>query len=62
MVGTSALCDTAAVNSVNMRRAGLRCSHDLTSIAQDVQVSAFPNHYAKHEQMAGDIIKTALNS
>jgi hypothetical protein len=28
----------------------------LTKAAQKVQVSAFPEHYAKHEQQAGDII------
>ncbi len=29
----------------------------LTRAAQKVQVSAFPNHYAKHEAQAGDIIE-----
>jgi hypothetical protein len=28
----------------------------LTQAAQKVQVSAYPNHYAKHEKQAGDII------
>jgi hypothetical protein len=31
-------------------------SMPLTRAAQKVQVSAFPNHYAKHEVQAGDII------
>ena len=34
----------------------------LTKAAQKVQVSAYPEHYAKHEQQAGDIIKTVLAS
>ena len=34
----------------------------LTTAAQKVQVSAYPEHYAKHEQQAGDIIKTVLAS
>ena len=29
----------------------------LTKAAQKVQVSAYPEHYAKHEQQAGDIIQ-----
>ncbi len=29
----------------------------LTKAAQKVQISAYPEHYAKHEQQAGDIIK-----
>ena len=28
----------------------------LTKAAQKVQVSAYPDHYAKHEAQAGDII------
>ena len=28
----------------------------LTDAAQKVQVSAYPDHYAKHETQAGDII------
>ena len=34
----------------------------LTQAAQKVQVSAYPDHYAKHETQAGEIIKTVLNS
>ena len=34
----------------------------LTKAAQKVQVSAYPNHYAKHETQAGDIIQTVLQS
>ena len=30
----------------------------LTQAAQTVQVSAFPDHYAKWEKLAGDIVKT----
>jgi hypothetical protein len=34
----------------------------LTDAAQAVQVSAYPDHYAKHETEAGNIIKTVLSS
>jgi hypothetical protein len=33
----------------------------LTKAAQKVQVSAYPEHYAKHEQQAGDIIQALSN-
>ena len=34
---------------------------ELTDAAQAVQVSAYPDHYAKHETEAGTIIKTVLS-
>jgi len=34
----------------------------LTQAAQKVQVSAYPDHYAKHETQAGEIVMTVVNS
>jgi hypothetical protein len=34
----------------------------LTQAAQKVQVSAYPDHYAKHEAQAGDMIAAVVNS
>ncbi len=34
----------------------------LTAAAQSVQVSAFPDHYAKWEKMAGDLVRGSYGS